>query len=530
MPDINEDLNAIMKARFGKDVRQSIYNALNVMNQYINDSDFANTLTIYPPVALTGSEDYIYTFEEMEQNTAKTFIVTPAAFSAGQFSDAPSYFLEGTLLQRNFLVMTYGNPSSGGTMQLLFEGRSGRYYERYISSGHKYTEWISNDPSDNVMEFQNNLILTDGDTLYKAEDSDKNTFRNLYVTPAAFSAGQFSDFPEEIRQSGKEEMVTLITIGDTKTIVSTQLLVRYQNMSLYYRYYHNAGSTSDRNYVFTEWASTRDMLPSQNGPIISIRKDSSGDFTSLLEGIEYATQFANAIVYVGPGIWNLEEEFKNKYGVTFFDDYGPSSKRGIYLKNNIHLIFSSNSTVLFEYYGDNQYVNTSFSPFNSDENGFTIENCTIRAKNCRYCFHDERSVAEDQYKNVYVNCSFYLDNSENPNWGSKQCIGGGLGKDGYILIKDCEFESNGISDGYGIVSYHNSKAKDAVSKIVISGCYFYGKGSIRLSWYGDSTKISIMKISNCSLGYDVTERAETSDGTSPNQNTKIIAFNNEIRS
>ena len=171
-----------------------------------------------------------------------------------------------------------------------------------------------------------------------------------------------------------------------------------------------------------------------------------------------------------------------------------------------------------------------FSPFNSGVYGFTLDNLHLEASNCRYDVHDERASANDGYKNEYKNCSLYIDNSGNTGWSSKQCIGGGLGRNGEILVENCIFESVGISDsGYGIVSWHNGAAGGAKSSIVISGNYFKGKGTFRLSWYGNSTDITTALVSNNSFGSAIQSKAETSDGTSPNVNTEIIEWNNVIR-
>ena len=264
--------------------------------------------------------------------------------------------------------------------------------------------------------------------------------------------------------------------------------------------------------------------------VIVVDKNGNGDYTSLLEGILYATESMYSTVYVRAGVYDLVSEFEDYYGLDFFVNYSTSDVKGIILKNRVSVIFNTKALVTFNYTGDNVNVKSIFSPFNSGVYGFSLNNLHLEASNCRYDVHDERGSATDGYKNIYRNCSMYLDNSENTGWSSKQCIGGGLGANGEILVENCIFESVGISDsGYGIVSWHNSAAGDAKSNIVISGNYFKGKGTFRLSWYGNSTDITTALVSNNSFGSAIQSKAETSNGTSPNVNTEIIEWNNVIR-
>ena len=228
------------------------------------------------------------------------------------------------------------------------------------------------------------------------------------------------------------------------------------------------------------------------------------------------------------GTYDLIKEFKEYYGNSFFDNFkgGEGEPRGIYVGGGTHLIFSPNSEVTFNYPSSgNKYIHSLFSPFNSYPGGFIIENMNLKCSNCRYCIHDERGYATDVYYNTYKNLNLYIDNRNNPDWASKTCIGGGLGKNGVIEIRDSIFESEGATGD--IVAYHNSLLADAKSRITITGCYFKNATTIRISWYGNSTLITEAVISNNSLGAEIISRRETPDST--NVNTKIIEFNNTVR-
>lgn len=263
---------------------------------------------------------------------------------------------------------------------------------------------------------------------------------------------------------------------------------------------------------------TRDIYVNPNG---------LKDFSTLKGALDYVNSHGNIqfTVYVEKGTYNLIEEFGDDY----FTNLGPIGRSGLILNNNVHLIFSSDSKVVCHYTGNNDNVKKYFSPFNTDagtQRGFILENLTLECSNVRYCMHDETNGQAQFYKNEYKNCNMQIDNSTNVQ-GFPVCIGGGLGADSEIIIKDCIFKSIHGDNSTDIVSYHNCSG-DGKSTIVISGCYFYDKDTVRCSWYGTTTKISKMIVSNCSLGAEPITRAESSSYNTVN--VEILAFNNDIRS
>ena len=251
----------------------------------------------------------------------------------------------------------------------------------------------------------------------------------------------------------------------------------------------------------------------------------NGDFSNLVDAIETLNKGFDNVLYIDAGDWDLIEEFTEYYGEHTFDESDPSQKPiDIMLQNRIHLIFSQNANVHYEFNPTTEYYGRTFSPFHSGDYGFIVEGLNLSVTGARYCIHDEMGGHTIAYNNVYKNCNLYLDNTNN-TWGFKQCIGGGLGTNGNITIENCTFKSEG-NDDVGIVSWHNSSAVGARSEIVIKDCYFKN-GTIRFSWYGESTIISTMKITNCSLNTNIIHVRETS--TSLIENTEVIEWNNIVR-
>lgn len=265
---------------------------------------------------------------------------------------------------------------------------------------------------------------------------------------------------------------------------------------------------------------------------LNVKKDGSGDFTSLSECIQYVNshpQFQYT-VYVGEGEYNLITE------LTAIDpDYFDGTHYGLALNNRAHYIFSSNSKVVCNYTGDNTNVKNLFSPFNAKgggkHTGFTLENLTLEASNVRYCIHDETNGQNGQYKNEYLNCRFKIDNTNN-QYGYPQCIGGGLGHNSEIIIKNCYFETADTTSALAeLVTYHNantSAASSYRSNVVIDACYFAGDNtSCRCSYCGNTAVKSRMMVSNCSMAKQ--PRVIEEVASSPYVNMELIKWNNEIR-
>lgn len=275
------------------------------------------------------------------------------------------------------------------------------------------------------------------------------------------------------------------------------------------------------NGVWNAWRRV-DSAPS----IYHVEKDGSGDFTSLVDAINEATQYMDSKVYVGAGTWDIVDEL----GSTYVESVS-SSQRGVYLKNRIHLIFASNSKVVCKYTGTTENTQRWLSAFNAGIYGFTLENANIECSNVRYCVHDERDQDSDAYMNKYINCKMHLDNSNNTIIRTCNPIGGGLGKDGYIEIDGCWFKGERTSvytENLPLVTYHNSAGANAKSHISIKNCYLADDGRFRFNWYGQSQLITDVEVSGCSMGSSILSQAEVS-GSSPYENISIIEWNNTVR-
>lgn len=265
-------------------------------------------------------------------------------------------------------------------------------------------------------------------------------------------------------------------------------------------------------------------------PVYHVEKDGSGDFTKLIDAVNEACKHMDATVYVGAGVWDIVEEYGEAFFAAAAGAGAPGSiYRGLYLKNRVHLIFSSKALVTCHYRGDNPVVNGWFAVFNAGKYGFTLENANIEASNIRYVIHDERDSDTERYVNRYINCRMTFDNSDNPRTEKvSTCIGGGLGCDGYIDIEGCVFNSIDRTAAAHItaVTYHNSASANAKSHISIRNCYLGVLNYFRINAYGASTDITQCEITGCSMARAILVGHETG-GT--NMNVHVTEWNNTIR-
>lgn len=195
------------------------------------------------------------------------------------------------------------------------------------------------------------------------------------------------------------------------------------------------------------------------------------DLSTLKAGIEEATKYMDSTLFVDAGTYDLITEF----GSEFFESLtSADTLSGLRLENRIHIIFSPNSKVISHYTGDNEYAQSLYSPFNTGKYGFIMENLTLECSRCRYAVHDERNGGAELCHSEYINCNMYIDNSGNDYWSNSVCIGGGLGSNSEVIVKNSVFKTNDAENRMAVY-YHNSNNSSNTSyksKVVIKDNYF----------------------------------------------------------
>lgn len=263
---------------------------------------------------------------------------------------------------------------------------------------------------------------------------------------------------------------------------------------------------------------TNELLSMQFRNVYHIAKDGSGDFTSFVDGINEACKHMDSIVYVGAGTYDLLSELGSSYV-----SGASSSQMGVVLKNRVHVICSSKTVLAMNYDGSLSNAKEWLSPINTGEYGCTLENATIIDNNVRYSIHDDRGWAgSTPYTNKFINCTLIHKNGK---YGD--CIGGGLGEDGYIEIRGCYLE--GDASVVRLAYYHGNNhtgVTNAKGRIVVADNYFANVGTFQVQKYGDSIEMSTAYVSNNSFG----TAPSVTTGQDAQDNMRIIDWNNTIRS
>lgn len=295
----------------------------------------------------------------------------------------------------------------------------------------------------------------------------------------------------------------------------------------------NAGSQQiliGKNFVFIRHYTT--SWQSWNAIYLRIRVGGgynfNAQFSSLTEAIAFATKYKNAIVEVGNGTYDLYNEFRSYYGNDFFDNETASSRpKGLHLTNGVQVICSSGAKITFNYPGNNANVKQQFSPicYLSDcYDGFVLENANIECSNCRYVVHDDPGDTTAPYHNVYKNCKFYIDNTNNTDWTSTKAIGGGLGRGGHVMIEDCICKVNQTPDiNSSIISYHvDVYTQEGNNTVEMKGC-FLDSGTFA-AFYGGNKCDYI--ITNNSMYGNVLISPNPGQSASEDTNINVYAWNN----
>lgn len=263
---------------------------------------------------------------------------------------------------------------------------------------------------------------------------------------------------------------------------------------------------------------TNELLSMQSRNVYHIAKDGSGDFSSFVDGINEACKHMDSIVYVGAGTYDLLSELGSSYV-----SGASSSQMGLVLKNRVHVICSSQTVLSMNYDGSLSNAKEYLSPINTGDYGCTLENATIIDNNVRYSIHDDRGWhGPTPYTNKFINCTLIHKNGK---YGD--CIGGGLGENGYIEIRGCYLE--GDANMVRLAYYHGNNhtgVTNAKGRIVVADNYFANVGTFQVHKYGDSTEMSTAYVSNNSFG----TAPSVTVGQNAQDNMRIIEWNNTIRS
>lgn len=191
---------------------------------------------------------------------------------------------------------------------------------------------------------------------------------------------------------------------------------------------------------------------SEKPSVIMVGKN--GDYTSFSEALEYAVREGNIVLKLANKTFDITKEINIK-------TYG----NGLSIGNGVHIIGEANTVIRCNYIGDDAKVQRDFSIFNALPSDFIIENVRIEARNIRYCVHDDYGGTTLPYTHKYINIQMFHDSSV-AIWRTPQCIGGGFGINGTIIVDGGIYES--VASNHSLSGEIDSKYSQDVSSIPIS--------------------------------------------------------------
>lgn len=293
-----------------------------------------------------------------------------------------------------------------------------------------------------------------------------------------------------------------------------------------YRRAYNSG-----NNTWSAWV-THNLSPDV------IKVGAGQQYTTLRAAFEAAYNAGgNQQIFVMPGTYDLSVEFSDILASITTDV-------GLPVGNGMHIIFADGTKVTANFVKgdltDAQWekLRTYFAPIWCRAGDFVIENMTIEATDCRYCVHDERGQNTVPYVHKFINCKMKKSSTTSDRVYA-QCIGGGLGSHGTIIVDGGYYESNPTygsasvdggepTSAQGCISYHNDGYdSNAESSVTIKNVYFANRGYATIYNYGTTTKKTRLYINGCSLGLPVLKTGANS--TAVVDNTEVVDWNNAVR-
>lgn len=253
------------------------------------------------------------------------------------------------------------------------------------------------------------------------------------------------------------------------------------------------------------------FINAQNKTDFTVKKDGTGDFTSLVTAINTVGEGKsdNPInIYVYSGTYDILVELGGDTWLQTVETTN-SERLGIVVPDYINIIGIGDVRLQLEVPDDKTTANTAkrISLLNVWKHN-TIKNLKMYVKNTRYVVHDETNNSYHNNDVRYIDC--YLEHKGNKPgvWASTQAYAAGTGSNGNYLFENCTFKSVSIP-----FSMHDNANQDG-NTIKLRKCTFISgdaETSIRFGSYGQDTKMSYVAIENCNIDKAVKQFEEVAD-------------------
>lgn len=252
---------------------------------------------------------------------------------------------------------------------------------------------------------------------------------------------------------------------------------------------------------------------------IVVKKDGTGNYTTLKEALSAcvgADSMNRYVVEIHSGEYDVLDELG---GTTFLNSITASSgnRLGLTVPGYTSIVGVGDVTLLYlpDDSVSNAYTTQDVAPLEVYGNT-KIENIKIKAKNCRYCVHDEtnNNARYNDSKHEYVNCIFTHLGNKAGTWGSPAAIASGTSSGCSYSYTNCVLSVPNWTPW----SMHNNENQKSIN-VSFDGVVFNGassEGSIRFGYYKKNTSENSVFFKNCKATSGIKVRKEAADVESDN--------------
>ena len=241
------------------------------------------------------------------------------------------------------------------------------------------------------------------------------------------------------------------------------------------------------------------FINAQTKTDFTVKKDGSGDFTSLVTAINTVgegTSDKPINIYVHSGAYDILTELGGDSWLQTVETTN-SERQGIIVPDYVNIIGVGDVMLRLEVPDDKTTANTAkrISLLNVWKHN-TIKNLKMYVRNTRYVVHDETNNAYHNNDVRYIDCYFEHRGNKSGVWSSTQAYAAGMGSGGNYYFENCTFKSVAIP-----FSMHDNFNVEPNRVRIVKCTFITGNDdvAIRFGSHGTGAKKSIVTIENCNI-------------------------------
>ena len=241
------------------------------------------------------------------------------------------------------------------------------------------------------------------------------------------------------------------------------------------------------------------FINAQTKTDFTVKKDGSGDFTSLVTAIDAVGEGKSdkpINIYVHSGTYDILAELGGDSWLQTVETTN-SERQGIIVPDYVNIIGVGDVMLQLEVPDDKTTANTAkrINLLNVWKHN-TIKNLKMYVKNTRYVVHDETNNSYHNNDVRYIDCYFEHKGNKSGVWNSTQAYAAGMGSGGNYYFENCTFKSVSIP-----FSMHDNFNVESNRVRIVNCTFITGNDdvAIRFGSYGTGAKKSIVTIENSNI-------------------------------